>query len=153
MNIRSIPTNRVQAPRLATCQARLAGFTEVQEPAAPAVAREQKSGAFPPKAGATFLSDVRYRLLFWSRYHLYRAWFYRRRNFCFRVLGGGLFVNGLPIEVNLSIARLVSQIDGIPGESEHGYGKPASGVKLTTSMLVAVMERAVAALPRQNRNP
>ena len=70
----------------------------------------------------------------------YRAWFYRRRNFCFRVLGGGLFVNGLPIEVNLSIARLVSQIDGIPGESEHGYGKPASGVKLTTSMLVAVME-------------
>ena len=116
------------------------------------MAREQKSGAFPPKAGGNLLSDVRYRLLFWSRYHLPRL-VLPERNFCFRVLGGGLFVNGLPIEVNLSIARLVSQIDGIPAESEHGYGKPASGVKLTTSMLVAVMERAVAALPRQNRNP
>ena len=45
MNIRSIPTNRVQAPRLATCQARLAGFPEVHEPKAPAVAREQNGGA------------------------------------------------------------------------------------------------------------
>ena len=58
----------------------------------------------------------------------YRAWFYRRRNFCFRVLGGGLFVNGLPIEVNLSIARLVSQIDGIPGMSERrGWHQASSG--------------------------
>jgi hypothetical protein len=153
MNIRSIPTNRVQAPRLATCQARLAGFTEVQERQRLLWRGSRRVGRSRRRREQPF--SLMYGTAYCSGHDIiyYRAWFYRRRNFCFRVLGGGLFVNGLPIEVNLSIARLVSQIDGIPGESEHGYGKPASGVKLTTSMLVAVMERAVAALPRQNRNP
>ena len=59
------------------------------------------------------------------------------------VLGGGAacewFANRSGF---IDRSDFVSQIDGIPGESEYGYGKPASGVSLDVIAFALSRERS-----------